>query len=251
MNMSNNRLSKISNGVRIKTMGMLVLAIGFTITGCANMGDSIGGGVKKGAKSYESEPVIQDIVCQGFLDAVSTMADGLLSAPAIASVTKPPLVVIHSLNNESAKNFNSQKYIEAERAMLIKKGGVKVRFVDKETEEKADYYLLSIIADMEKGSGLDKSNRSVVCQSEQSDLLPTIDGSIPLKRNCRSILCAAMAEAQIPEEDEYNVVITHYQLTLKLVNPESGDIAWKETKEFQRKELQSVRPRGVKSRLKR
>jgi len=210
----------------------LLLVMSFVLVDCAEMSQQ---GMYKKYSAAATEPVIADTVCRGFLDAVSAMADGLLKDPVIANAAKPPRVVIHTLNNDSAKKFNIQKYIDAEREILIKQGGAKVRFVDKETEEKADYYLLSMIADVNsEGGSIINHNPSQLCS---------------LDNESTELLVAQETAESDESESDYQTIFKTYKLTLKLVNPESGDIIWKDTKEFKRKELQPIRPRGVRYKL--
>ena len=212
--------------------GCLLLVMGFILVDCGSMSKE---GMYKKYYEAATEPVIADTVCQGFIDAVNAMADGLLSAPAIANASKPPLVVIHSLNNDSTKKFNIPKYIDAEREILIKQGGTKVRFIDKETEEKADYYLLSTIADIDSEGKIRSNKHSQLCSLD----------------NQSSELLVAQKSSEYEEaESDYKTISRTYQLTIKLVNPESGNLAWKETKEFKRKELQPTRPRAPMFRAK-
>ena len=123
-----------------------VLFAGILIAGCAMPA----GGMKTRQLLFsnptQKHVVYSNEVSQEFINGVEDMALGLLTCDSITKASKPPLIVIRALETEGDVSFDTKKYMESERSILMGKAGDKVRFIDKETTEEANYYLYGIIS---------------------------------------------------------------------------------------------------------
>jgi PBP1b-binding outer membrane lipoprotein LpoB len=174
------------------------------------------------------EVVSPDVVPQDFLNITGKMSENLIKCDAIAKASKSPLIVVHMINNASNRPFNTKNYTEALRNLLINRWQAKARFIDKETSEKADYFLVGTISDVGSSEGNGSS------------------GSYPSDSEFAGLICNFDTVAEVKESaGEGNVILKPYNFSMRLTNADSGAIVWEDTQEFKRKEMGS-NPRRYK-----
>ncbi len=198
-----------------------VLFAGLWIAGCAM---PMGPGMLMGKDSlYDTDnkqTVYSNEVSQGFIDGVEDMALGLLTCDAVTKASKPPLIVIRVLETEGEVSFDTTKYAEAERNILIGKAGDKVRFIDKETTEEANYYLYGVISE----AAVPPSNN-------------------PGRR--RSFIYSAPNYLeQAAKSNPDTVGNKSFKFTLMLVDPRSNATIWKDECGFAPKEIPQHKQRS-------
>ena len=132
---------------------------------------------------------------------------GLLTCDAIAKASTPPLIVLRALEAEGDMPFNNRKYVESEREILMGKAGNKVRFIDKETTEEANYYLYGIISQVNIPSSNDNRNNI---------------------RKKRSGIQSAANLQQAADNNQITDNNNPYKLTMSLVDPRSNTTLWKD-----------------------
>lgn len=205
------------------------------VTNCAEMAT--------GKLSYisgdNSEEVVNpNVVPQDFLNITEKMVGTMVNCDAIAKSSKPPLIVVHTINNTSKNEFNTKIYTESLRNLLINQWKEKACFIDKETSEKANYFLLGTISGVGSSQGNDSSE-------------PYSPRRESWERTGNFDMFSQAAEEEMEEDvEEPNVILKTYKFSMRLTNADSGAIVWEDVREFKRKELQSShtypkkRPRG-------
>ncbi|MEK7309353.1 MAG: hypothetical protein AAB038_00870 [Planctomycetota bacterium] len=199
----------------------VVLFAGILIAGCAMpMGTEMKGGKRSSYNPPEQPVFYSNEASQEFIDGVGDMALGLLTSDAIAKASQPPLIVIRPLETEGEVPFYTAKYAETERNILMGKAGDKVRFIDKETTEEANYYLYGVISE----AAVPPSNN-------------------PGRR--RSFIYSAPNYLeQAAKSNPDTVGNKSFKFTLMLVDPRSNATIWKDECGFAPKEIPQHKQRS-------
>lgn len=205
-----NRITRIS----------AVLFAGIWIAGCAMpMGTEMKGGKRSSYNPPEQPAVYSNEASQEFIDGVGDMALGLLTSDAIVKASKPPLIVIRPLETEGNVAFDTKKYMESERNILMGKAGDKVRFIDKETTEEANYYLYGVISAASTPPSNDTRNdirkRKLGVQSAPNYLEQAAKGN----------------------QDAASTGNESFKFTMTLIDPRSNTTLWKDECGFAPKEM--------------
>jgi hypothetical protein len=192
----------------------ITLFAGLWIAGCAM---PAGGMMAKRTSSYNPPPqqaVYSNEVSPEFVTGVEDIALGLLTCDAVTKAAKPPLIVIRALETEGDVSFDTKRYMATERSILTKKAGDKVRFIDKETTEEANYYLYGVIS----AASTPPSNN-------------------PGRRRS-FIYSTANSLAQMAEVKQGSGGNNSYRFTMSLVDPRSNATVWKDECGFALEEIQ-------------
>lgn len=208
---------------RIIRISALLFA-GLLIAGCAMpMGDGM---MAKRTSSYNPPPqqvIYSNEASQEFINGLGDIALGLLTDDAVTKASKPPLIVIRPLETEGNLPFETTKYAETERNILMGKAGDKVRFIDKETTEEANYYLYGVI--------------SMVSTP------PSNDTRNDIRKRRYSIQSAQILE-QAAANNQDTGGNKSYKFTLTLVDPRSNATLWKDGFGFTPTEMPKQKPRS-------
>jgi len=177
---------------------------------------------------YYNQPaeqtVISDEVSQEFIDAVNDLALELMTSDVIAKASNPPLIVIRPMETAGEVSFNTNKYMESERSILMNKAGNKVRFIDKETTEEANYYLYSVISvESNPSSGGGGRIRQRGMDSIQQSAL-----------SGNKLYQMAERPAESGTED---TSVKSYKITMNLIDPHTNTSVWKNESGFRPKEI--------------
>ncbi|MBI5778349.1 MAG: hypothetical protein HZA49_02715 [Planctomycetes bacterium] len=203
-----------------------VLFLGLLITGCAM---PAGGMMKERVSSYNTDStqvVYSNQVSQEFIDGVGDMALGLLTSDAIAKASTPPLIVIRPLETEGEVPFDTAKYAEAERSLLIGKAGDKVRFIDKETTVEANYYLYGVI--------------SIAAAA-------TPPSNTPGRRRYSTQSATNYLQQAAKSNQETTSDNRAYKFTMMLVDPHANATLWKDECGFTPTEMPQTSPKKKRS----
>jgi len=198
-----------------------VLFAGFLIAGCAMPAEGMMAKRKSSYNPPEKQTVYSNEVSQEFIDGVGDMALGLLTSDAIARAAKPPLIVIRPLETEDEISFDTTKYAETERNILMGKAGDKVRFIDKETTVEANYYLYGVISEANN---------------------PTPPSNNPGRRRS-FIYSAANHLEQAAKSNQDTTGNKSYKFTMTLVDPHTNTTLWKDECGFTPPEMPQQKPR--------
>ncbi|HLD36008.1 MAG TPA: hypothetical protein VJC37_04740 [Planctomycetota bacterium] len=201
-----------------------VLFAGILIAGCAMPA----GGMKTRQLLFsnptQKHVVYSNEVSQEFINGVEDMALGLLTCDAVTKASKPPLIVIRALETEGDVSFDTKKYMESERSILMGKAGDKVRFIDKETTEEANYYLYGIISAASTPPSNNPGRR-------RSFIYPAH------KFIGVGVYSTANSLAQMAEVKQGSGGNNSYRFTMSLVDPRSNATIWKDECGFTLEEI--------------
>ena len=191
-----------------------VLFAGLWIAGCGS--GPMGAGMKTRQLSL-SNPTQKHVaysnqVSQEFINGVEDMALELLTCDAITKASKPPLIVIRALETEGDVSFDTTKYMESERNILMRKAGDKVRFIYKETTEEANYYLYGVVSQASTPPSNNPSRRRPGVQSA-----PNLE--------------------QVAKNNQDTDGANSYRFTLNLIDPRSNAFIWKDECSFTLEEI--------------
>lgn len=206
--------------------------LGLCITNCADMGmqKRFYDNPSYIPPGYSNQIVDTNVVPKDFINITEKMVANLVNCDTITKSSKPSLIVAHTINNTSKKEFNTTVYTKSLRNLLINQYKEKARFIDKETSEKADYFLLGTISDVGT-SGYNDSSEPYPSECQY------------WKRGADFNMMAQIAEEETQGPDEGpNVILKAYKFSMQLTNSDSGKVVWEESKEFKRKEIQSASP---------
>lgn len=191
-----------------------VLFAGLWITGCAM---PAGGMTVKRTMAYnppQTHVIYSNEAGPEFINGVEDMALSLLTCDSITKASKPPLIVIRPLETEGNIPFDTKKYAETERSILMGKAGDKVRFIDKETTEEANYYLYGVISSAN-----------------------TMPSNNPGGRRKYSTQSAQILEQSSASNQNTSNNKT-YRFTMSLFDPRSNATLWKDECGFAPEEIQ-------------
>ena len=149
------------------------------------------------------------VVSQDFLNIAEQMASSLVTCEAVSKASKPPLIVVQPLKNESSEYLNTKMYTDKVRTLLIKNGGDRVRFIDRESFDKIEEERkFKQRDDVDKGVRSGHAGADYFLLGTISDIVHTKDG----------------------------VTTRFYRFSMRLTSTDSGIIAWEDEKEFKKVE---------------
>ena len=208
-----------------------VLFTGLWVVGCAMPA----GGMKTRQLSLSNPPqkhtVYSNEVSPEFIAGVEGMALGLLTCDAVTKAPKPPLIVIRPLETEGEVSLDTKKYMETERNILTKKAGDKVRFIDKETTEEANYYLYGVISQ----ANTPPSNNT---RNDVRKRRPGVQSAPVGALGHSGVQSATNYLAQEAKSNQDADGNKTYKFTMSLVDPRSNATLWKDECGFAPEEIQ-------------